>query len=889
MVGLPSRNQPQVNYDPRYISTSAETARATPGGVPGIPSTTPVSQRNAPPPSFAELSRRLPELVDTPEEQLRYFSGWSRKDIPGYNTPAPAPVAPTPGTKGSSLPPPRTPDYYTYEVYDPAGRRVTGTKEQAFLDFSKSDLWNRFKQNELAASYMPEYGNSFFGGVTKKEVPIYGEKQPGAKNNVLPVIGKNYEYYDPYNRKFLVTDEYGNQQWTSGDEGAYEYGNKYLEWADKDQRLNNADFYLPYEEIIKTGETFNLPHVNQSGDYAKLPDVRYQEKALNPKVAADRENQFQYLLAMGHPAALKEQARREYFAEETRRQAAADELFLNSVRMQTAESNYILQNLLENPVADPTHGAEWQKAAQDFLDNTKPAYTSGFDYYGRFGADPTGGSKGIPLPNVNPNQSSILQGQKSTNGIPDRIWARMSQQERDAVTRMKTERDNITYAIRDPFSTFSYGLTDQDVYGADLTKKPVRGVTRGPGGVVFGGTGSSLGWRNGNPVPPDAPGAGLWVMGKDPNDPRILSWAFGAAMSNRGDRPEKGGEGGRRFDKYANLMRQNPDGTWNKVTDPKIAQSLLNDLDAYYRELAFRMDLPKRSFSIGSLFEAFIPALVGIATGNPYLAGLTAFGQSAAKGDILGMVTSVLGMGVNAYGGFGKILKNFGINPNTITNTTSTLTSIPKLNTWITKAVKDFLDPTKVGEYSMGLGGFAFKLSTEVISQMTDLEKIKLIKEPFYGYMYAGLTPQQRTELGLVPPDYSSQRGDYAQTLSRLKGFTYPYIGESSIANQIPGILSNYDANVRNYLGIEKLERPAYNIPNVVESYLADNTPLPSTTSSATARPSDPNKKFIDSGSLTVSPSTAWNFENTTPTPAARGGLMSLPSKYRPMRYRRVA
>lgn len=719
---------------------------------------TPTTAAMPPPPA--------PTYVTDPASQLRYYSGWTQKAIPVY---APRPTPTTPQTpqqalaaKAASLPAAR-PVSYNYEVYNPYGQKVTGTAADNFLNFAKSDLYNQYKDYGLSSAFNPNYGDAFYGGYTSKNVPIYGEKPTNTlKSAALPVIGQETKYYDK-----------------AGKELTGAALQDYLTYVERDKA--GTDMYLPSEVPVTTkNDRYFLPHTNASGNYTALPDVMYQGKKLQ-----DAEKQYQYLLAMGHPAALQEKSRRDLFAREQQLQTQRDVDFLSSVKAQTARAAYINQNFTEIPVADPNHGKEWQAAVQSYLDNTKIGYTGGYDYYGRAADQVPPGSVQGPLAAKaalmpdNPffadklNQSTLLAGQKSQFGIPDRIWNSLSPAERQAVEATDAKRKQLTDVLQDPFSTFTYNVTDQDVYG-DPSKKPVRGKTKGPGGILFGGNpgATSIGWRNDNPVPPDAPGAGLWVMGLDPNDPRTLSRAFKLAMTNINDRPKKGGEGGRRFDKYKNLMRKNPDGTWNKITDPKVAQSLLNDVDAYYRELAFRMDMPKRTFSIGDLFSAFIPALVGIATGNPYLAGLAGFGQAASKGDILGMVTNVIGMGINAYGGFGKVLGNVGIKPSDVVSKASNLTSIPKLNTWITGAVKDFLDPTKVGQYSMSMGDFAANLSQNVISQMTRMEKAKLVKEPFYGQLYGKLTPKERANLKLPPPDYSGQLNEYKTKMAKLTEFS---------------------------------------------------------------------------------------------------------------------
>jgi len=722
--------------------------------------TTPTTAAMPPPPA--------PTYVTDPASQLRYYSGWTQKAIPVYAPPQTPTTPQTPqqalAAKAASLPAAQ-PVSYNYEVYNPYGQKVTGTAADNFLNFAKSDLYNQYKDYGLSSAFNPNYADAYYGGYTSKDIPIYGERPSNAlKSAALPIIDNETKYYDK-----------------AGKELTGAALQDYLTYVERDKA--GTDMYLPSEVPVATNNNkYFLPHTNVSGNYIVLPDVMYQGKKLE-----DAEKQYQYLLAMGHPAALQEQARRKLFRQERRLQRQRDVDFLSAVKAQTARAAYVNQNFTEIPVADPNHGKEWQAAVQTYLDNTKIGYTGGYDYYGRTGDQiPASDSstynpmaaKAALFPD-NPyfadklNQSTLLAGQKSQFGIPDRIWNNLSPAERQAVEAIDAKRKQLTDVLQDPFSTFTYNVTDQDVYG-DPSKKPIKGETKGPGGILFGGNpgATSIGWRNDNPVPPDAPGAGLWVMGLDPNDPRTLSRAFQLAMRNINDRPKKGGEGGRRFDKYKDLMRKNPDGTWNKITDPKIAQSLLNDVDAYYRELAFRMDLPKRTFSIGDLFSAFIPALVGIATGNPYLAGLAGFGQAASKGDILGMVTNVIGMGINAYGGFGKVLGNVGIKPAEVISKASNLTSIPKLNTWISGAVKDFLDPTKVGQYSMSMGDFATSLSQNVISQMNRMEKAKLVKEPFYGQLYGKLTPQERAKLKLPPPDYSGQLDEYNTKMAKLTEFS---------------------------------------------------------------------------------------------------------------------
>lgn len=767
-----------------------------------------------------------PTLASDPASQLRYYSGWTQKAIPVY---APRPTTPEQAIANKSAPMAQ-PISYNYEVYDPQGRKLTGTAAENFLNFAKSDLYKQYGDYGLANPFNANYGDAFYGGYTSKQLPIYGTAPPPApgtnpalakKSQQLPVIGQETKYYDRAGKEITGADL-----------------QNYLDYVARDKA--GTDLYLPSEIPVSTSnDKYYLPHTNSSGNYTVLPDVMYQGKKLT-----DKEKQYQYLLAMGHPAALQEKSRRDLFAREQALQTERDAVFLDAVKANTARAAYINQNFTDIPVADPNHGKEWQAAVQTYLDSTNIPYTGGFDYYGRTaeqrpalkdGFDPVA-AKAAMFPD-NPyfvgqlNQSSILTGQGVQNRMPERIWNSLSPEERQAIQAVDTRRTELTKVLQDPFSTFYYGVTDQDVYG-DPSKKPVRGVTKGPGGVLFGGPNGArgVGWRNDNPVPTDVPGAGLWNLGMDPNDPRTLSRALDFALSHIQDRPEKGGEGGRRFDKYANLKQKNPDGTWRKITDPKIAQQLLNDVDVYQRELAWRLDLPKRSFSIGDLFSAFIPALVGIATGNPYLAGLAGFGQAASKGDILGMVTNVLGMGINAYGGFGKVLNNVGIKPADVISKAGSVTSIPKLNTWISGAVKDFLDPTKVGQYSMSLGDFASGLSQNVISQMNRMEKEKLRKEPFYGQLYGKLSPQERASLNLPPPDYSGQLEDYRNKMSKLTEFSQ-------------GQGKKYSSDWASQAG----------------AYIQ-------------------GKKFDSIPALTIQPARA-----------ASGGLMGLKSRYTPMRHRAYA
>ena len=721
-----------------------------------------------PRPTAAAMPMPAPTYASDPTSQLRYYSGWTQKAVPVY---APRPTTlPTPTSKAqffSNPMPAATPISYNYEVYDPTGKLVTGNAATNFLNFANSDLFKQYKDYRLDTALNPNYGDAYYSGYTSKQIPIYGTRPasgPGGKAAAMPVVGHQMKYYD-----------------RAGNELTGAALQDYLTYVNRDKE--GTDMYLPSNiDVASSASRYFLPHTNASGNYTVLPDVMYQGKKLT-----DTEKQYQYLLAMGHPAALQEKARRDLFTREQQLQTQRDVDFLSAVKASTARAAYLNQNFAEIPVADPNHGKEWQQAVQTYLDSTKIGYLGDYDYYGRT-ADQR--PAGVPQDSVlaakaalfpdnpafagNINQSSLLAGQKSQlGGIPDRIWNNLTPAERQAIQAVDARRKQLTEVLQDPFSSFTYNVTDQDVYG-DPSKKPVRHQTRGPGGILFGGNpgAGSIGWRNDNPVPPDAPGAGLWVIGLDPNDPRSLSTAYKLAMQNINDRPKKGGQGGRRFDKYQGLMRQNADGTWNKITDPQIAQNLLNDVDAYYRELAFRMDMPKRTFSIGSLFSAFIPALVGIATGNPYLAGLAGFGQAASKGDVLGMVTNVLGMGVNAYGGFGKVIQKIGVSPSDVISRAGNVTSIPKLNTWFAGAVKDFLDPTKVGQYSMSLGGFATTLSRDVISQMTDAEKAKLIKEPFYGQLYGKLSTQERAGLNLPPPDYSGQLNEYRNKMSKLTEFS---------------------------------------------------------------------------------------------------------------------
>ena len=713
-----------------------------------------------------------PVLASDPASQLRYYSGWQQKAIPVY---APKPAAPANATAqqlvAAKSAPMAQPISYNYEVYDPQGRKLAGKTAEDYLNFAKSDLYKQYGDYGLANPLNASYGDAYYSGFTSNQLPIYGEAPPPApgsnpalakKSQQLPVIGQETKYYDNAGREITGTAL-----------------QNYLDYVARDKA--GTDTYLPSEIPVSTSnDRYYLPHTNAYGNYTVLPDVMYQGKKLT-----DKEKQYQYLLAMGHPAALQEKARRDLFSREQQLQTERDAVFLNSVRASTARAAYINQNFTDIPVADPNHGKEWQAAVQTYLDSTKTPYTAGYDYYGRTAEqrpetpgkyDPTA-AKAAMFPD-NPyfvgrqNQSSILTGQGVQNRIPERIWNSLSPEERQAIQATDAQRQKFTKVLEDPFSTFYYGVTDQDVYG-DPSKKPIRGVTKGPGGVLFGGTpgAKALGWRNGNPVPTDVPGAGLWNLGMDPNDPRTLGRALDFALSHIQDRPKKGGEGGRRFDKYQNLRQKNPDGTWRKITDPKVAQQLLNDVDVYQRELAWRLDLPKRSFSIGDLFEAFIPALVGIATGNPYLAGLAGFGQAASKGDVLGMVTNVLGMGINAYGGFGKVLSNVGIKPADVISKAGSVSSIPKLNSWVSSAVKDFLDPTKVGQYSMSMGDFAASLSQNVIGPMTRMEKEKLRKEPFYGQLYGKLSSQERASLNLPPPNYSGQLEDYRNSMSKLTEF----------------------------------------------------------------------------------------------------------------------
>lgn len=761
-----------------------------------------------------------PEITD-PASSLRAYAGWTVKRTPVYAPRPPIDPKNAVASKGAAMPGPVS---YNSQVFDAFGRQITGDSAAKYLEFADSDLAKQYEGYSLAP--VRKY-SQFIGGVNPYTGGPYA---PGGFASYG--TGNRYSDRGIFPGNALIPD-YGY--------GARVTPGQAPSWGTP-RTLGHID-YLPYSDVNYANDRYFLPHTDSSGQYVTLPKVLYQGKN------ADAERQYQYLLAMGHPAALKEKERRDIFARERQLQDAADVRFLAGIRTNTAKAQYIADNFSQIPVSDPNHGKEWQQAVQAFLNNSNIAYTKGYDYYGRTEAERAQNPNkatvpammqqiamqakfdqipGHPLAGQGGNFSTLLAGQKMTNRIPDRIWNRLSPAERNAITKIEGQRALLQRELVNPFSAFTYNVTDKDVYGSDLSKKPVLYQTRGPGGILFGGNpgATSWGWRNDNPVPPEIPGTGLWVAGKDPNDPRTLAWAYDFAMDRRVDRPKKGGLGGTRFDQYVNWKRQNPDGTWNKITDPKLAQQLLGDVDAYIRELAYRMDLPKRTFSFSNLLEAFIPAMVGIATGNPYLAGMAAFGQAASKGDIAGMVTSALTMGVNAYGGFGKLLSNVGINPGTIVSKVGTLTSIPKVNTWLSGALQDFLDPTKVGGYSYKLGDFARDLGSNVLSQLSDMEIQKLRREPFYGQMYASLTPQQRAQYNLPAPNLQGQYEDYARGFSRLNQFAS---GEGS------------------QFGDDWFDR--------ARNYVAGTTSPPA----------------------------------QTPVPAARGGLMALPSKYKPVTYRRRA
>lgn len=756
-----------------------------------------------------------PEITD-PASSLRSYSGWTVKRTPVYAPRPPIDPKNAVASKGAAMPGPVS---YNSQVFDAFGRPITGDRAARYLEFADSDLAKQYEGYSLAP--IRKYAQRVTSDGINEIRNHLNNRNNVAGTTQLGLYGRTPDYDYGYGARFTPIQS------------------SFL----TRQNISGHTEYLPYSEVNYTNDRYFLPHTDSSGQYVTLPKVMYQKKN------ADAERQYQYLLAMGHPAALKEKERRDVFARERQLQDAADVRFLAGIRTNTAKAQYIANNFSQIPVSDPNHGKEWQQAVQAFLNNSNIGYTKGYDYYGRTEAERAKSKTaatvpgmmqinakqavfdsipGHPLAGLGGNASAILAGQKMTNRIPDRIWNRLSPAERNAITQIEGQRTLLQRELVNPFSAFTYNVTDKDIYGSDLSKKPVLYQTRGPGGILFGGNpgATSWGWRNDNPVPPEIPGTGLWVAGKDPNDPRTLAWAYDYAMERRIDRPKKGGLGGTRFDQYVNLKRQNPDGTWNKITDPKLAQRLLGDVDAYIRELAYRMDLPKRTFSFSNLLEAFIPAMVGIATGNPYLAGMAAFGQAASKGDIAGMVTSALTMGVNAYGGFGKLLSNVGINPGTIVSKVGTLTSIPKVNTWLSGALQDFLDPTKVGGYSYKLGDFARDLGSNVLSQLSDMEIQKLRREPFYGQMYASLTPQQRAQYNLPAPNLQGQYEDYARGFSRLNRFAS---GEGS------------------QFGDGWFDR--------ARNYVAGTTSPPA----------------------------------QTPVPAARGGLMALPSKYKPVTYRRRA
>jgi len=191
-------------------------------------------------------------------------------------------------------------------------------------------------------------------------------------------------------------------------------------------------------------------------------------------------------------------------------------------------------------------------------------------------------------------------------------------------------------------------------------------------GAKFGGEpgAQAIGKTNNNPIP-NTPGAGLWVYGIDPENPSDIVKAY-----NRMWGTDANGKlvwtGPQELRQWAPTKAE--DGSWKKAQSLDDLYKFGSELDAYYRVLAQKIDLPKRGIMdsiagkviLGALTSAAtggLGTIVGGLTGSAAAGNLASLGASAAiggaQGGLEGALTSALGSavgtGIDQAGGLGNI------------------------------------------------------------------------------------------------------------------------------------------------------------------------------------------------------------------------------------------
>lgn len=190
-------------------------------------------------------------------------------------------------------------------------------------------------------------------------------------------------------------------------------------------------------------------------------------------------------------------------------------------------------------------------------------------------------------------------------------------------------------------------------------------------GVKFGGNpgAQAIGKTNDNPIP-DTPGAGLWVYGIDAANPDQIARQWENIFL-------KGSDEGARQALAGFAPQRNADGSWQKFTTPADLYNFAGALDAYYRNLAARIDLPKRGIMdsiagqlitglLTSAFTGGLGSIVGGLSGNAALGNLAAAAASAGiggatgglQGAITGGIGSAIGSGVDFAGGVGEFIQH---------------------------------------------------------------------------------------------------------------------------------------------------------------------------------------------------------------------------------------
>ena len=322
-------------------------------------------------------------------------------------------------------------------------------------------------------------------------------------------------------------------------------------------------------------------------------------------------------------------------------------------------------------IHDPYQGAEYQKAWTDYYKQFLP-----------YGVEST--TEFSPLATMLNSQaigsfSKLMQpgGEMSMTPVANqpgyKFYTGFSKEQLDAVkndpelyqfaTNWNTQvqaAEDWGVKLQNPYSPF-LELTPAD-YVAPEKHKTVKY------GAKFGGEpgAQAIGKTNNNPIP-NTPGAGLWVYGIDPENPSSIANAYNKIFF-------RGGDAGAKEALAAFAPKQNKDGSWEKRTSIDDLYKFGSELDAYYRGLAQKIDLPKRGIMdsiagkviLGALTSAAtggLGTIVGGLTGSAAAGNLASLGASAAiggaQGGLEGALTSALGSavgaGIDQAGGLGNI------------------------------------------------------------------------------------------------------------------------------------------------------------------------------------------------------------------------------------------